>query len=119
MPQTIGYIVFFIAVAFILVRFVLNRVNKSRYEEDLDNEQKVNQAINTRLSRSLVFIGITITSGMAFIGIVVLYFSITSEARTTGKFMADIFPIIVIVAVIIIGVLGTIGIINYYNKNYE
>ena len=119
MSPTVGYIAFFIAVAFLLVRVVIDRVNKTRYEQDLDSDQKVNQAINIRLSRALVFFGITITSGMAFIGILVLYFSLTTEARSAGNFMADTFPIIINVAIIIIGVIGTIAIINYYKRNHD
>ena len=119
MSPTVGYIAFSVAVAFLLVRVVINRVNKTRYTQDLDNDQKVNQAIKIRLSRALVFFFFFITSGMAFIGLLVLYFSITTEARSTGSFMADTFPIVINVVIIIIGVLGTIGIINYYNRNYE
>ena len=116
MSSIVGYIVLFISVAFLLMRVVTNRVYKSRYEDNLESELEVNMEIKSRLSRMLALFGMTITSGMAFIGLLVLFFSFTDEARLTGRFMDDLFPLITNIIIIVVGILGTIGIISLYKR---
>jgi hypothetical protein len=116
MSPILGYIVLLILIALLLIRVVINRVYKSRYEENLDSEHEVNREIKTRLLRMLALFGMTITSGMAFIGLLIMFSSITDEARLTGNFMDDVFPIIVNIVLIIVGIFGTIGVVHLYKK---
>ncbi len=116
MSPILGYIVLLILVASLLIRVVINSVYASRYKDNLDSELEVKREIKRRLLRMLALFGMTITSGMAFIGLMVMFLSITNEARLTGRFMDDVFPIIVNVVLIIVGFLGTIGIIHLYKR---
>ncbi len=111
-----GYIVLFVLISLLLIRVVINRVYKSRYKEDLDSGEEVNREIKKRLLRYLALFGITITSGMAFIGLLTLFFSFSNEARLTGNSMDDVFPYIITAILIIFGIVGTIGIIKVYKK---
>ena len=111
-----GLVVFLILVSLILIRVVINRTNKSRYKDNLVSEDEVNQEIRSRLLRYLALFGMTITSGMAFIGLLILFLSFTNEARLTGNFMDDVFPLILSAIVVIVGIFGTIGIVRIYKK---
>jgi hypothetical protein len=116
MNLTIGSIVFFIAVLVIFVRVVIRRSNESRYKDNLESDDELNQEINKRLLRYLALFGMTITSGIAFISLLILYSSFTNQARVTGNFMEDIFSSILLGIGIIGGILGTIGIVRLYKK---
>jgi hypothetical protein len=111
-----GLVVFFVLVSFIFIRTVINRTNKSRYKDNLVSDDAVNQEIKSRLLRYLALFGMTITSGMAFIGLLTLVFLFTTEARITGNFMDDVFPFVLSFIGIIVGILGTIGIVRIYRK---
>ena len=116
MDLTIGLVLFFIAVLVIFIRVVIRRSNEARYKDNLVSDDKLNQEIRSRLLRYLALFGMTITSGIAFIGLLLLFFSFTNEARVTSDFMDDVFPSILIVIGVIVGILGTIGIVRLYKK---
>jgi ABC-type Fe3+ transport system permease subunit len=116
MDLTVGLVLLFISVLVILIRLVVRRSNKSRYKDNLVSDDELNQEIRSRLLRYLALFGMTITSGLAFIGLLLLFFSFTNEARVTGDFMYDVFPSILMVIGIIGGILGTIGIVRLYKK---
>ncbi len=111
-----GLVVFFILVLLIFIRVVIRRTNESRYKDNLVSDDELNQEIRSRLLRYLALFGMTITSGISFIGILVLFLSFTNEARLTGNFMDDVFPIILSAIGIIVGIFGTIGIVRLYKK---
>jgi len=116
MDLTIGLVLFFIAVLVIFIRVVIRRTNESRYKDNLVSGDELNQEIRSKLLRYLALFGMTITSGIAFIGLLLLFFSFTNEARVTGNFMEDVFPSILIGIGVIVGILGTIGIVRLYKK---
>jgi hypothetical protein len=111
-----GLVVFFLLVSLILIRVVIRRTNESRYKDNLVSDDEVNQEIRNRLLRYLALFGITITSGKAFIGTLVLFFSFTNEASLTGNLTDDVLPIILSTIGIIVGIFGTIGIVRLYKK---
>jgi hypothetical protein len=111
-----GLVVFSVLVLLLLIRTVVNRTNRSRYEEDLVAEEEVDQAIRSRLLRYLALFGMTITSGIAFIGLLTLFFSFTTEAQSSGNFMDDVFPLILSAVAVVVGILGTTGIVGAFKK---
>ena len=116
MDLTIGLVVFLISVLVIFIRVVIRRSTEARYKDNLVSDDELNQEIRSRLLRYLALFGMTITSGIAFIGLLLLFFSFTNEARVTGNFMEDVFPSILIGIGVIVGILGTIGIVRLYKK---
>ena len=116
MDLTIGLVVFFISVLVIFIRVVIRRSTEARYKDNLVSNDEYNQEINKRLLRYLALFGMTITTGLGFISILILFFSITNEARVTGIFMEDVFPSILIGIGVLVGILGTIGIVRLYKK---
>ena len=116
MDLTIGFVLFFISLLVIFIRVVIRRSNDSRYKDNLVSDDELNQEIRSRLLRYLALFGMTITSGIAFLGILLLFFSYSNEARVSGNFMDDVFPSILTVIVVIVGIIGTIGIVRLYKK---
>jgi ABC-type Fe3+ transport system permease subunit len=116
MELIVPLILIFIAVLVMFIRLVVRRSNESRYRDNLVSDDDLNLETRKRLLRYLALFGLTITSGIAFIGILVLFFSFTTEARMTGNFMDDFFPSILSGIGVVVGVLGTIGIVRLYKK---
>ena len=116
MELIVPLVLIFIAVLVMFIRLVVRRSNESRYKDNLVSDDDLNQEIRNRLLRYLALFGMTITSGIAFIGILVLFFSFSTEARLTDNLMDDAFPSILIGIGIIVGILGTIGIVRLYKK---
>jgi len=116
MELIIGLVLLFISVLVIFIRVVIRRSNESRYEDNLVSDDELDQEIRSRLFRYLALFGMTITKGIAFIGILVLFFSLTNESRLSGNFMDDVFPSILSGIGIIVGILGTIGIVRLYKE---
>jgi len=111
-----GLVLLFILVSLMLIRVVVRRTHQSRYIDDLDTDDELNQKLRSRLSRYLALFGITITSGMAFAGIVVLSLTLTNEPRLTGNPVDDVLPVILISFGILAGILGTVGIVRIYKR---
>jgi hypothetical protein len=109
-------IVVLVLVLLLFVREVIARVNKNRFIEGLNEEEDVNNEIKKRLLKYLVLFGLTITSGMSFIGTLLLISSFTYISKSSGQSFSDFLLYIIVVIIIILGILGTVGLIKLYKK---
>ena len=111
-----GLVLFFILVLLILIRVVVSRKYQSRHRDDLVTDHELNKELRSRLLRYLALFGLTITSALAFGGILILTLTFTNEARLSGKSMDDSLPIILIAIATVAGILGTLAIVRVYKR---
>ena len=113
-------ILIFILISLILFVVVIIQVNKLKYIGIIRSDNEVHQEIKNRLIRLIILFGLTITSGMIFIGLLVLFLTPLDENMLIKEGSQNyILAFIIVIIVVILGVVGTVGLVIMYNRKYS